>query len=297
MNTDNLLRGVSILAIVCLLIIVPGFIQQTMFNETSPQSISTSPPAASISYVPDNPVTIDHHADIPLHQITYTLDWTWGDATPNSNGNGWTVTNDLGYEIQVERGYLVNRSMELIPCPTEDTISSLILEQFLPQLAYAGHGSDDRDPSRISRPFVESLTAPTSAILETTYGYQPDYCQVHYLIAEGIETARNLPSEMDMQGISLFVEGRYRAPGANNFIPFTITAPLTWGTITDVITEIEAEKTILTVDTPISHITIRRNLATMFDEIDFARSSGEEQAKAVLRALTAGTEAIIESTP
>lgn len=213
-------------------------------------------------------------------QITYTLDWDWGKASPG--GAGWRVTNNLGYHIRVEQGYLVTRSVELIACELDHSLSQIIFDA-LPQPAYAGHGVTGHDLSRISVPQVESLTAPTAVTVVSTFGSEPAYCQAHYLLAPAIETASNLPGQTDMLDVTLFIRGTYTAPTGHPPTPFTITTQLAWGALVDLPQAVPTPRQAM-------QITIRRNLGSMFDNLDFSRMSEAEQAQTILRSLVASTQ-------
>ena len=98
--------------------------------------------------------------------ITYELDWHWGDVVLTSEG--WFVTNNLGYQIHVTRGYLVNRSLELLECTdSSENAIGLLRDVLTAQPVYAGHGTGHHDASRIAAPFVESLTEPVAQTVET----------------------------------------------------------------------------------------------------------------------------------
>ena len=216
-------------------------------------------------------------------QITYYLDWDWGQATSNASGQGWAVTNDLGYDIQVTNGYLVNRTIQLVACEHNHTasMSSALLNVILPQTALAGHGDTERDASQINTPFVESLATPMLLEVETVTGDEPAYCKTHYLLAPGIETATNLPVNTDMVGTTLLIEGQYKASGNNSFEPFTISTNLAWGTNANLDTLHNSGNT---------NVVISRRLDTLFDNVDFDQMSTAEQAQAVLRSITNSTE-------
>lgn len=233
-----------------------------------------------------------HQHTAPTTTVTYILAWEWGAALPAGNGEGWSVTNNLGYMIHAQRGYLVNRSLELIPCEHDDSPAERVLNRFAPQPAQAGHGATEHDSTRISAPFIESLAQPSTIELETTFGDETAYCQAHYLVAPGIETARNLPSEVNLLDKSLLIEGVYTAPVGDTPIPFTIITNLAWGTVTK-LTAVDSQLAVLEAASQPQQIIIRRNLGGMFDNLDFEAMSPVEQSKTILRSLTASTRIIV----
>lgn len=290
MNTIHLLRIPSIAAIFIVIMFRPVLAEQNWQNDIK---IEPTTDDTIHIHVTDQDITTLTQPTLEINttpknsnlgqQFTYLLDWDLENVELNKTGPGWSVTNNLGYRIQIERGYLVNRSIELIACEHNHTagVSSIISALFLPQPAYAGHGNTEHDTSRISRPFVETLTTPGPVELETVTGMEPAYCQMHYLIAPGIETAKNLPDDADMLNVSLFIEGTYQTQDSNTAVPFTITTDLAWGTVTD----LAAGEAGLSLENQTNSVTIRRRLGALFNDVDFNEMSGKAQAKAVLRSL------------
>jgi hypothetical protein len=230
-------------------------------------------------------------------EITYDLDWTQDRIMPNASGQGWSVINDLGYHVTVERGYLVTGSVQLIPCsqPDQGGTASWLIDWLLLAPAHAGHGGE-RDESKSTLPYVETLTKPTAVNLETVSVPQEAlYCQAHYLVAYGVESAKNLPSEPDMIGTSLLVEGLVQASETGPARPFSIKTELVWGTITDLRATVEpADHLRLTTDGDAVTVILRRDLGALFDGVDFDRMPEIEQAKAVLRSVTNHTQVFVE---
>jgi hypothetical protein len=231
-------------------------------------------------------------------EITYYLDWTQDRIRLHEDGQGWSVINDLGYHVSVERGYLVTGSVQLVPCPRADRggAASWLIDRLLPPPAYAGHGGE-WDESKSTLPYVESLTGPSHVKLETVSVPRAAlYCQAHYLVAYGVESAKNLPSELDMIGTSLLVEGMVRAAETGPAQPFSIKTELVWGTITDLRPVAgPADHLRLTTGGDAVTVTLRRDLGALFDGVDFDRMIELDQAKAVLRSVTNQTQVFVEA--
>ena len=256
---------------------------------------------------------------IASQNLAYQLDWQWGQARPQANRQSWSVTNNLGYHVTVNRGYLTTHNLELIACdPTTAALPShlvssvldlwlhpfQLLAALLPkqqifsalkaQPAFAGHGNVTYNPSRITMPYVESLAQPIAAQLETHSVPKASYCQVHYLIARAAGAVQNQPEDRRMDGLSLWVEGEYVAPDAITAKPFIIKSSLAWGTITTAIASEEtsnpAPRIALSSGQPIARVTLHRNLGSMFDGVDFETMSESEQAKTILRSLARSVE-------
>lgn len=250
-----------------------------------------------ISLSPPSPTELDAATPANFSTITYELDWDWGDAVLTSDG--WFVTNDRGYQIHVQRGYLVNRSLELIECAgsdaTGESITDRLRQTLLAQPAYASHGTGAHDTSRITTPWVESLTEPVAQTVETVLVTASNYCQLHYLVAPGVETARHLPHEVEMIGVTLWLKGDYLAPGTSTSMPFTIQTNLAWGEAAELMTPSSESLDTLQRDNVALQLTVRRDLEALFDGVDFETMSDIEQAKTVLRSLTQNTDVIIQA--
>ena len=249
-----------------------------------------------VSLIPPSQTELDTAPPTNFSTITYELDWDWGDAVLTSGG--WFVTNDRGYQIHVQSGYLVNRSLELIECTgsdaTGESIADRLRQTLAAQPAYAGHNGA-HDTSRITAPWVESLTEPVTQTVETVLVTAPNYCQLHYLVAPGIETAQHLPHEVEMLGMTLWLEGDYLAPGTSTSVPFTIQTNLAWGEVAELMTLSSEPLNTLQRDNVALQITVRRDLETLFDGVDFETMPDIEQAKTVLRSLIQNTDVIIQA--
>jgi hypothetical protein len=259
-----------------LLVVVPIFISQTLLSRAGAEMMTASPTTTG--------------------QVTYQLDWRWGDAQPDAAGEGWQVTNDRGYRIHVKQGYLVTASAEMIACPHEhtansasaETMAARVLDLFGARLAYAGHGGNRADASRIASPYVESLSTPATLEIKTVFGVEPVYCQTHYLIAHGVDWAQQLPVDVDMVGKSLFLAGEYWAPGADAATVFIVQTGQAWGTLAEITapaTGDQAMRPVVLLPNQDVVIAITRELGSLFDGVDFMTMTGAEQATTVLRGL------------
>ena len=224
------------------------------------------------------------------YRLTYQFDWAWGKAQPDATGTGWQVSNNLGYQIHVQQGYLVLASAELIACAHDHshaaTATSLVQQLFGAPVAYAGHTSTHHDASWLTAAQVEALSNPAGLTVPSALGNEPAYCQIHYLVADVTQSAPRLFGRVNMLGKSLYITGDYQAPGSNQRIPFVIQSKLAWGALLDL--TLSANATVQTLDSTIRRtsgprVVIRRNLGTMFDQIDFAKMSATTQGRTVLR--------------
>ncbi len=170
----------------------------------------------------------------PVGTIHYRLLWDESRimASPNTGTNtttnagpiagpsvGWSVITDLGYEVRVDRGWLVSSGLTLVPCG--DDVGWAGAGNFGVGTAYAGH-SGEVDLSGITSPIVESLTEP--AVVEWRSSKIPStrYCQLHYLLARSDERAVADAAQVDMRGFTLWIDAAYRAPGSAREHPLSV---------------------------------------------------------------------------
>lgn len=223
--------------------------------------------------------------------IHYQAAWTWGKAM-DTPGPGWQVTNDLGYLVTVEDGYLVSYSAELVECE-QDTPS--LLDQILgavgPGVALAGH-QQGPNPAAITTSRVESLAEPASVDLGQVSVSLSYYCQGHYLLARATPDTAAMPTPGAV-GTSLYLRGTYQVDDSAA-VPFTIQTNLNWGGISDLsLADGSGAPVHAEISREALQVTIERNLGELFDGVDFAGTSTTEQAKTILRTLTNGARFVI----
>ena len=205
-----------------------------------------------------------------LSELVYVLDWDTDGINFNAD-NSWTVTNNLGTPITLHSGTLVSYSAELAAC---GEASNSIFDWLLPSAAQAGHGGDDPDQSKTTTLIIESLTDAGSTTFDQLFINPASYCATHYLLGPG-----NLADDSEA---TLNLTGEY-IDSSGQVVPFTISTALAWGQLynSDDL-EFNAEQA--------TAITIQRDLATLFDEIDFETMTEEEMAMQVLRNVVGSVE-------
>ena len=147
---------------------------------------------------------------IVREEVRYTLDWHRGETRLHPDG-GWTVRNDLGYDVHVTGGRLVTRNLELIPCHAlaDQSARARLLRWLEPTAALAGHSSLTPNESKISDSFEEDLSKPERTFLEGQTVTDREYFRAHYPVAR--------PTGTGSGARTLEVEGRWirEADGAN----------------------------------------------------------------------------------
>jgi len=215
-------------------------------------------------------------------QIIYETRWDWGDAIPTEDG--WQVMTDYGFIVEVTKGYVVSYSTQLNYCEHSHGMFDWLGNIFAVAVVQAGHDyGEDADPASVVVSMIESLDNPTVNTMGTVTVQEPSYCQGHYLMARGSSDSLNMPEDVDMYGLTLYIEGTYHTPDNLTPIAFTAQTNLANGKIRDLYTSD-------TLDTPIHvgisetpvRVAIVRSLDSMFDGIEFDSMTGEDIGKAVL---------------
>jgi hypothetical protein len=114
------------------------------------------------------------------------------------------------------------------------------------------------------------------------------YCQFHYLVARSERETIGLPDELDIVGMSVYMEGTHRRPGEAP-VAFSFSTTRAYGLLTDLFAPGAYQDTeaAIEVDTGYDHATIRvtRDLDRLFDGVEFETMSTEQQAGQVLKQL------------
>jgi hypothetical protein len=222
-----------------------------------------------------------------VHKISYVLEWKR--AAVAARPDGWEVTNDLGYRVGVTGGYLVTRSLELVPCNPMPPIALLreIGDFLAPHPAYAGH-SMIADPSALKNADVESLLNPQSHSPATMYLGPQEYCQAHYLIARADPAATRLPTDADMVDKTLWLEGWFQRPADSRRVPFSVVTAVANGRSFNL--PAGADGAVLNTGSVSAEIIVRRNLESIFDHVDFANMDAKRIGREVLANLIDDTE-------
>ena len=220
-------------------------------------------------------------------EVSYTLTWKWGSAKPHPAG-GWTVTNDLGYEVHVTEGLLITRNLELLPCHMMPPQTPAALWRLLaPPTAYAGHGSLLPNQSKIQSSYQEDLATPGDLKTEIRIVTDPEYCQGHYLVARA--------KGVGPGGKTLVIAGTWRKQGSGEPVPFRIESSFAYGEIKDLLLADRAGPMRRLIVGGI-HVRVERSLESLFRRIDFASSSEHERGIQILRSLVGGARLLADDS-
>jgi hypothetical protein len=218
--------------------------------------------------------------------IIYRTDWDWGEAIPTDNG--WSVTNDLSFAVIVHKAYLVNYTVQLLDC--DDHAHTSLLDGLSPDMAFAGHG-DGINSALVEASFVEDLARPAQHEFGRVTVDSLAYCEAHYLIARAGSETRFPRDDIDMYGVSLYIEGTYKNESLDEPVPFATQTHLANGTqlplhLSDSVTTVHVE----VGEEPVE-ILVQRRLDRLFDGIDF--TSTEDIGRAILWNVIGSTEFIV----
>jgi hypothetical protein len=124
------------------------------------------------------------------------------------------LVNDYGYHIQLEQMYLVLSRVELVPCPGAQRAS--ILRELLGVSVAHAHGVNTMTAWAV--PNVLAPLADTAAVsIAALHPPAIAYCSLRLALEAADADAERMPSEVDMNGLSMFVTGSYglgeSAPG------------------------------------------------------------------------------------
>lgn len=218
-------------------------------------------------------------------EVSYTLDWDWGAASPHPDG-GWTVRTDKGYLVRVDEGRIVTRNLELVPChlAPPPTPQASIFGWPGPSRVLAGHSSLIPNESKITDSYVEDLAAPQEVFLERRVVTDPEYCQAHYLLAR----ERGSPPG----SLTLDVSGTWSNSSEKSHKPFSIKSAAAYGAFRPLQlpdgVKLGRRLIVGGIDAR-----VRRSLDTLFDGIDFANGTSDSDGMRVLRNLVAGTTVLV----
>ena len=237
------------------------------------------------------------------HTVSYRLEWSSQGTVAEPNGNGWQTTNDRGYRVHVEHGYLADYSMELVECPKE--ARELDIDSFsawLPvRAAWAGHMPTTPNPAAIHTPHIEALHAPTDFNVGSMQLAPQRYCRVHYLIARANRSAVGLPDDVDMVERSLYVRGTAQGAAATEPHPFELATSAANAVLTELFPpgRFGAQGAAIIVDTgrENARVVIHRQLKSLFDGVDFDTMTPARIERQVLQNIIDHTEIAVHTSP
>jgi len=223
-------------------------------------------------------------------QVSYNLAWE-RDEVLEHEGGGWETTTNLGYEVRVERAYVVSYSLQLVPCRDQgSSAAGALLRRFAQALdpvrsAWAGHGDDD-DVSTVLGVVEPLHDLGSRSVREAPLGDTP-YCQIHYLVARADHYVSQRPLDVDIERLSIHLSGTWKHAEDDLETAFRVEDSAAFGVLVDLV-DLGLDR--FDADTNLE-LTLTRSSATLFDDIDFADGENVTEgdiARAVVRAMVEG---------
>ncbi len=222
--------------------------------------------------------------DLTPGAVLYEIDWTKTGIRRSPEGRGWRARTDRGFEVELEAGWLVIRSIEMTACdhkmpPSTSPLVGL-LDMLSPLEALAGH-TGIRDPSASPVPVVADLARLSPLKIQVVDVPRRQYCRLHLLVARTGPGTVGLPRGEPMLRLSLVLHGQSRAAGDPQGRPFEVRTSLANGRLFDFERPIEHERDRQTV------VRLEADPGRLFAGIDVARAAAPEIARSVLTNLFA----------
>jgi hypothetical protein len=228
-------------------------------------------------------------AGAPEGVLLWGADWTlrWDLARVDLHpGGGWSVKTDLGYQVTLGAGWIVDHSVSFGPCvvPPDDAGASWIPFHLGVREARA---HDSSDPSGIELSFADDLAHPADSGPWQSVFAPTRYCRAHWLVARAT-SALDAPPGVDLGGSSMQISGSWSR--ADESGPVAVDTWWPHGHLDDLAPLIDpAELAAARADgvSRVARVTVERPLGGMFDGIDFAAASNDQVAGLVLDNLAA----------
>ena len=200
------------------------------------------------------------------------------------------LTNNLGYEIELDTFEMTTFTFELVPCEppkAEHRVPNVPARTSwsLIGAAWAGHVSE-HPPTRTNVPRVEAPLRTQAAPFDHIAPPDVPYCSLHFLIARlpdyGIDE-----KDKNNIGVALRIHGRYRKDADRPWADLAIESSVAHGVLIDFHPG-EPTKGIRLKEG--DTFTVTRSLGTAFTDVDFATMEEPEMARQVLRELVASAK-------
>ena len=246
----------------------------------------------------------DDGSEAQPHRVRYTFEWQSHGAVVEADRI--TFQTDLGYEVVMTHAYAVAYTVLLVPCEDDDEpldvpgMGRWLWEQLTPRTAWAGHSYGNDNDSAVGVPYTEDILSSENMVLEREQVMPADYCQFFYLVGRADGVTEKLPTEPNLDGLSLYVAGTYRLPeeAPQSFVLQTtrayalkseLYAPGEYGEETKAFRVNPGDGDI--------EVRVTRHLDGLFDGVDFRTMSLDAQVTRVLTQLIDQAEMSVVVAP
>jgi hypothetical protein len=195
-----------------------------------------------------------------------------------------TLTTDLGYQVHLQRAYLVSSSVEVVPCSAVGPppaarpapAAGRVLGWLGRVLIGRAEAHTPGSPTRLGTAFVESLAAPDVRVTLGEIRPPPDrYCRLSYTASPADHDAVGMPSDSAALGNTIYLQGTF-ARGSDAAASFTVASPTPFTVSADV------EPLDLSEGAPPPTVVIRKQADHWLDGVDFATAPARVIARTVI---------------
>jgi len=200
-----------------------------------------------------------------LSAITWTLGWQLNGASLDGDAP-LTMVTDLGYEVTIDKGFVVTSLVSLVPCEADTGLAQAM--NWFVSTAHASHPPFN-DPSLVDLHAKESFTPPRNAELPTVEFDRRVYCSVYWLIARGATGG-------DLENTSFRATGNWQRDGKTG--PLSVDTNFARAYIADLPP--------MRPDAHAAHGVVNRSIGTMFNGIDLETANEYAVGWGVVKNLT-----------
>ena len=171
----------------------------------------------------------------PNGTIRYIFAWDLDGIERQGNGN-WSVTNDLGYRLDVEEAYLVTYQASLVPAMKMG--NQRISPPWYERIFEHHHAHGPRGSWGPRRPVCSAILVRR---IHDDFGHRDPYtvelkantryCDVHYLVSQADFGTENLPLEPELDSVSLILRGSWSHPEIGTMNPITVNVDIAYGAL------------------------------------------------------------------
>jgi hypothetical protein len=208
----------------------------------------------------------------------------------NVDGAPRRFVTDLGYEVELERAYLTIQRVQLVECAPAAGGEAGAAHRRAPWAGGVAHAHDlSGDPTVLGTPYVDSALRADFALARVGVMEPPPgrYCRARVALGPADGDALGLPADIDMVGLSFYLEGSYLPPGGTRPIHFIIESSEEREALVDLVDVYRGQPTPIVLDG--DHRDIRLSLAMLtnfwLDGVDFRGEGLPQEERGALDAI------------
>ncbi|MFT4977967.1 MAG: hypothetical protein ACI8S6_003875 [Myxococcota bacterium] len=231
----------------------------------------------------ESPAPIDSPGWV-LSGVTWQQGWDTAGLT--RSGDAWSTVTDLGYTVEITRGYLTTYSLGLEPCP--EALRPPVPGWGLLSTARAAHGPTINAATLPHSRAVDLLALSDTTLASLTFP-QSRFCEVTTLVARADKRTEGIPEGVALEGASLMLTGHWQRGSERE--DFDVKSTLANSS------RLTLEDTAHIGTGEVATISIRHRAKSLFDGIELATESDARILRGVLTNLIAHTTTTATLTP